>query len=119
MLEAELFAALYGLRIAWSTGFGRLEVETDSADAVDLLLNGVSEDGKLQAIIQDINEVGDDSLTVAWKKIDRLANNTADILAKFSNFCNGSCVIFDHMPDFLVFSLNQDCCGLPDLLTTS
>lgn len=68
VLEAELNAILHVIRIAWSKGFCRQEVEADSAEVVELLMNRSSGNGKLQRLVRDIIEVGDDTLIIAWKE---------------------------------------------------
>lgn len=86
--EAELLGVYHGVWIVWRKGYKKLEVETDSCLAFDL----VSENSMIQAlecIIGSIKEVGGQEFNVSWKFIIREMNVVAD---KFAKACHGNSV---------------------------
>ncbi|KAJ1424495.1 Ribonuclease H domain [Sesbania bispinosa] len=81
VLEAELPAVLYGMERAWSLRIPRLIVETDSINAVRLIMFGCNDTNPLFNIVQRIQDLMRKDWTVRIHHILHEANQPADVLA--------------------------------------
>ncbi|GMI94853.1 hypothetical protein HRI_003154600 [Hibiscus trionum] len=81
VLNAELWAVLEGLRHAWRCGFHRVEIESDSREAVDCVVAG-SRVRTANALVIVIEEYLKRDWEVAVKCVGRESNAVADWFAK-------------------------------------
>ncbi|KAK0580349.1 hypothetical protein LWI29_000920 [Acer saccharum] len=112
VIEAELWGALEGLKLAWMAGYKKVVLETDSQNAVNLLTNYRSVNHPLYSIIQACVELikGDWSCHVLH--IYRECNKVADGLASHGHSLNPGLSLFDEPPSLIVGVLEDDFEGL-------
>lgn len=108
--QAELWAVIYGLRLAKDRGFSNIHVESDSLIAVNLINGGCLASHQCRPLVNEIKklipEVDRAQVThVFWK-----ANQVADCLATYALSLDMDCKIFDVIPDYLGLSLLGDVC---------
>lgn len=61
-IEAKLWGIYHGLSIAWSRGHKRIELESDSSVAIDLLFGGIVMDNLHHSLARGVLEVGGSAL---------------------------------------------------------
>ncbi|KAL5763547.1 hypothetical protein ACOSP7_019811 [Xanthoceras sorbifolium] len=81
VLEAELWAALEGLHLAWSSGYRSVILESDSADTVKLLLKDSNINHPLFNLISECRKLIKSGWNCEVKHILREGNMVADFLA--------------------------------------
>ncbi|CAN1351644.1 Putative ribonuclease H protein At1g65750 [Linum perenne] len=79
--RAELTGVVLGLERAWEKGIRKLEVQTDSACAVQLLAEGVSDSHQHGTLVRKFKLLFERDWEVSVKFIYREANHLADYLA--------------------------------------
>lgn len=113
VLASELWAILYGARLAWERGFQNIIIESDSLLAINLLKNGCSSRHPCYALVHQIMQVIGGVPTIRSHHILREANQVADLLAKNGLFLDVRCRLFDSMPDFLSLPCLADNSAIP------
>ncbi|KAK4283181.1 hypothetical protein QN277_000163 [Acacia crassicarpa] len=83
-LTAELWGCLHGLKLAWDRGYRNVILEVDSADAVELIRNSISDTHEDRYLVEEIQALVHRDWTVETKLISRRGNIVADHLAKLS-----------------------------------
>lgn len=83
-------------------------METDSSEEIALLLGEAIIYHIYHALVQETREIGGCELMINWRKVKREVNDVADSLAKFSHSMRDSFVIFNIVPNFIVYSLERD-----------
>lgn len=96
-LEAELWGIFHGISLALEKGYNNLIIETDSAEAYDLLV-GVN--GTRHSIALGILQLFEEDTVITWSKIDRTINGVADTLAKQSHSTQDAFTVYDFLPYF-------------------
>ena len=103
-VKAKILAILKGLRIAWDTGYRKVEVNMDSQIAVRKTQQPCQPNQPLYFIIKECRELMTRS---EWEiKIShcyRKANRAADYFANLRVTQNNPLVIFDSLPSMLLF----------------
>lgn len=74
VLDAEIWGIYHGLCIAWNTGYRRIVVESDSQEAIDLLISGKEAPSCVNQLVRSTLEVGGGDLKTSWSKVDREFN---------------------------------------------
>lgn len=110
-LEAELQGILHGVETACSKGYSSLIVESDSLEAINILNGHSAGTHPFNGFRRRILEACVGSVSVQWRHVGRELNLVADQLARSGHYDNGNFVIFDVIPDFLVYFLTLDGCG--------
>lgn len=110
--EAEIWAILHGLSIAWRKGFRNLLIESDSCIAINLLRDGVEAAHPLHDQIRSVLGIGNNTLSIIWRKVNRSANRVADKLAKESLSMTEQCIVLDSLPANLCNVFNLDLTGI-------
>ncbi|CAI0601142.1 unnamed protein product, partial [Linum tenue] len=116
--RAELMAIVIGLRAAWEVGARKVEVQTDSRVAIDLVQAATESSPHYQLVMQ-VRRLLERAWQVVLKHIYREANAAADFLASKGH----SHAVGEHMiqtpTDVLNFWLLHDCMGVqtPRLIT--
>lgn len=95
ILAAELWSILHGLSIAWSRGYKKTQVYSDSKTAVSLLNEGCCITNACYNLVTAIHEVRKVNGDISWKHTYREANQVADALSKFRLFLDGLIRFFD------------------------
>lgn len=111
-LEAEFWGVFHGLSIATAKGYNSIIVETDSSLVVEALNAFNTSNHPFQNLINEIKSLAAANFSTEWRKIDRCANNVADMLAKNCSQFDLDCNIFDTPPLSLIQTLNSDRIGL-------
>lgn len=83
-------------------------IETDSREALNLLGQDECFNNLNSDLVKKIKGIGNRCMNLVWKKIKRESNMVADTLAKKSRVIRDTFVIFEDIPDFLVFFLSDD-----------
>ncbi|KAK4257313.1 hypothetical protein QN277_006916 [Acacia crassicarpa] len=105
--EAEEWALLKGLQLAWNLGLRRVLAETDCKNLYDLLIRDC-EECSLSSMVQQIKEFSQRPWDLRFILISRCQNKVADQLAK--DCCLQSNFI-DSCPPSLRSLVLQDCMG--------
>nr|GMC99849.1 reverse transcriptase [Ipomoea batatas] len=114
--EAEAWAVLKGLKIAWERGFRKVMVETDANNIVEALNmpNSGSNYRRLLAnIIQDCKQWLMKPWDITVTHIFREQNRVADVLAKRALSYDLGLLIFHQPVPEVVLSLEEDVLGFP------
>ncbi|KAK9044065.1 hypothetical protein V6N11_072385 [Hibiscus sabdariffa] len=106
-LQAELWSAYEGLRLAWSYDFERVQLQSDCAEAVALLSSPLLELHDL-SLARAIACLLQRSWVVDFVQIRREANFVADSLAKLTTNSDGSMRIFCDPPPLCISALDRD-----------
>lgn len=90
VLEEELLAIYHGVMLAVSRGERMLVVDSNSQEAIQLLLDG-SNPQHSSCIIERICSIVNVGCIARWSKVPRELNKVADVLAKNSlSICSSS-----------------------------
>ena len=81
-LYAELWACILGLELAWDMGHRRVEVESDSKHAVELLKRAVREEHQEFETIIAAKHLIDRDWDLHFIHVNRESNQAADFLVK-------------------------------------
>ncbi|KAK8484895.1 hypothetical protein V6N11_047007 [Hibiscus sabdariffa] len=106
-LQAELWAILLGLQLAWDNGFERLLIQSDSKNAIKRLTS-------MQvlfdpcSLIRAIVRMCHQGWATEFQWIPRDDNKPADMLAKLDNLPNYEITIFSQPPESLLPFLDFD-----------
>nr|GMC97865.1 putative RNA-directed DNA polymerase [Ipomoea batatas] len=114
--EAEAWAVLKGLKIAWERGFRKVMVETDANNIVEALNmpnSGSNYRGLLANIIQDCKQWLMKPWDITVTHIFREQNRVADVLAKRALSYDLGLLIFHQPVPEVVLSLEEDVLGFP------
>ncbi|KAK8558537.1 hypothetical protein V6N12_041839 [Hibiscus sabdariffa] len=106
-LQAELWAILLGLQLAWDNGFERLLIQSDSKNAVKRLtsMQALFDPCSLiRAIVRNCHR----GWATEFQWIPRDGNKPADMLAKLDNLPNYEITIFSQPPESLLPFLDFD-----------
>lgn len=109
ILEAELWGILHGCKLAISAGCEEVDLESDSAEAVELILRGDLIYHPLANLVSDCRRIIEMTPNFSLKAARRSANEVADHLAKLSfNEDIGLKTLRDPPTSAFVF-LQKDC----------
>ena len=113
---AELMALTHGLNICWQASLRKVEVCTDSVEAMDLVLRGCGRDYPFWQLVQDARELYTRDWEVVIRHIPREANIQADRMAREGHRMTTNALLFEDPPDFLTCT---DPDRIPDFVTQS
>lgn len=82
ILQAELLAIFFGLRLCWQRGIRRVIVFSDSRHALNVVMQGCGSFHAHAAVFELIRELMDKDWQVRFEHILREGNAVADVLAK-------------------------------------
>lgn len=105
VVQAELWAIYFGLKVSWDRGFKSLHVESDSQVAINLLKKGCNPCHRSASLVRNIMSFTHFGGSYSWSHVLREANQAADALAKDGLSLEGQSRIFDICPDFLYLLL--------------
>lgn len=108
--QAELWAIIYGLRLAKDRGFSNIHVESDSLTAVNLINGGCLASHQCKPLVNEIKKLLPEVDRPQVTHVFREANQVADRLATYALSLDMNCKFFDVIPDFLILSLLGDVC---------
>lgn len=108
VLEVKLWGLYHEICLTWGRGYHKVVIESNSANAIELLCAPESQFYPLFNLMQGIKKVVVDQGLVDWKHIDRDRNGPTDLLAKESLSMDINCKFFDSLHDFLIDSLDVD-----------
>ncbi|RYR53791.1 hypothetical protein Ahy_A06g029039 [Arachis hypogaea] len=111
-IEVEVAAIREGLEIAWKKGFRRIELETDSQAAVNLMENPPKRHPTLTRPIRRIKELLNRNWQVRIRHIYREANQLADGIANLLLNQNREHATWDHPPKETTLILFADRSGV-------
>lgn len=112
VLDAKLWAILFGVRFAWARGFCQIVVESDSLLAINLPNRGCSQRHPGYGLVRQILAFRDHNPDLQWVHVLREANQVADALAKFGLSIEERSRTFDSCPSFLCLALAVDRCSV-------
>ncbi|KAK4272285.1 hypothetical protein QN277_020866 [Acacia crassicarpa] len=106
--EAEEWALLKGLEVAWSLGVRRVIAESDSQNLINLLLG---EDGSsaISLVAFQIKEFMCRPWEIKLQHVSRFQNQVADYLARDPTF---NSTFIEYCPSSLRALVHQDCIGI-------
>lgn len=108
-LRAELWAILLGLKLASQLPhISKIVVETDSSQAVDLVLHITSDFHPLGTIIEKCRFLLSKFKDYMIFKVGRHQNRCVDILAKEGRKKKLPLIIYDEAPDFILDQYHED-----------
>ena len=84
VLSTELWGIVHGLKIAWDMGFRNVIIESDSAEACNLLINDPGELHEDRRLIDEAKSFLIRDWSIMIKHVSRWSNQAADYLAKIS-----------------------------------
>ncbi|KAL5810932.1 hypothetical protein ACOSQ4_027500 [Xanthoceras sorbifolium] len=103
VLEAEMWGIFEGLKLAWDTGFRRINFEYDSKSAIDLLSREVTLNHPLFSIINCCKLYLRKDWTCTVGHVFREGNNVADGLANFGQMLDVNILYFEEPPSCVVY----------------
>ncbi|CAL8167723.1 unnamed protein product [Prunus armeniaca] len=112
VLEAELWSILWGLTLAWDSGYRNVEVESDSCDAVSLLNSPTIPTHPLFSIIVCCKSNINKDWRCSINHIYREQNVAVDALSSRSIDFGPGIHLFETVPDFLKDILYADAMGV-------
>lgn len=83
-ITAELLAVLFGLKLAWSSNYRHVILESDCLEAVDIVMGRCGGTREDRAIVQECKEFLARDWSITIRHIFREANKIADWIAKWS-----------------------------------
>ena len=98
VLEAEIWGIFKGLKLAWSTGFRKVMVESDSQAAVLLLKSDISHYHPLYRIVHACTMIMAKDWICSIHHIYRESNRAADFLANLGHPLTLGITVFDDPP---------------------
>ncbi|KAL4274050.1 hypothetical protein GQ457_13G018960 [Hibiscus cannabinus] len=110
ILEAELWRILEGLRLAWLHRFERVQCQTDSSEAYDLITSLDASSSSIY-LVRAIADYSSKSWMLDYVLIKRETNFVADLLAKSYPALDGSTSIYYVAPTPLLPILVKDLHG--------
>ncbi|KAG4973833.1 putative ribonuclease H protein [Glycine soja] len=105
VLEEELKGILFGLKLAWSRGYRRIRVDSDSLVAIKLMSKGCCMRHPFYNLVQEIHAVHGYQGNIYWNHVLREANQVADALAKKAITTLSLYQVFDFPPSCIVYAL--------------
>ncbi|CAL2270486.1 unnamed protein product [Prunus armeniaca] len=112
VLEAELWSILWGLTLAWDSGYRNVEVESDFCDAVSLLNSPTIPTHPLFSIIVCCKSNINKDWRCSINHIYREQNVVVDALSSRSIDFGPGIHLFETVPDFLKDILYADAMGV-------
>ncbi|KAK8697169.1 hypothetical protein V6N13_113321 [Hibiscus sabdariffa] len=88
--------------LAWDLGCRHLIIESDSAEALQMVQQHASGSGPY-IIVSYIRQICNKDWSIVFSKVARSNNSVADWLAKFASDTNFDVIFFESPPDGLVF----------------
>ncbi|KAE8728983.1 hypothetical protein F3Y22_tig00004035pilonHSYRG00077 [Hibiscus syriacus] len=110
-LQAELWAILTDLQLAWDHGFELLQIQTDSLEAVHLLDKSDATSSSM-SLVRSIDKLRRRAWVTNLLWIPRRNNSLADAIAKATDINNASITVFDEPPSEFLDFLDSDKPGL-------
>ncbi|KAK8473962.1 hypothetical protein V6N11_000308 [Hibiscus sabdariffa] len=110
VLQAELWAILLGLQLAWAQGHEIVEVQSDSQQAIALVSDNSAASSSL-SLVRAIVKFRQRGWMLSFKWISREGNQPADALAKSANALLHSMVTLDSVPTTIQELINKDRLG--------
>ncbi|KAL4336249.1 hypothetical protein GQ457_07G029660 [Hibiscus cannabinus] len=101
VIDAELWGVLVGLESAWSRGFRRIVIETDSLDVFRLLQSDNHSQQRL-SLLMHLNRLRHQDWIVKVQHIVREENRVADSLAKTTSSTGFHVIYYDLPPPTVV-----------------
>ncbi|KAF7838057.1 putative ribonuclease H protein [Senna tora] len=111
VLQAELYAIANGLEVAWSLGFRKVVIESDSLTAVNLLKTPVRSTHPCAAILFRIQTLSAQDWLVSCVHVLREGNMAADAVAAHALTMLDNLAVFTMAPAFLTRWLKHDSDG--------
>ena len=112
VLEAEIWGILEGLKLAWSTGFRKVVVESDSQAAVTLLTSDISKYHPLYNIVRACKSFMEKDWSCSMHHIYRERNRVADYLANLGHSLMLGISVFEDPPPQVSAILEDDYNGV-------
>ncbi|CAN1177052.1 Putative ribonuclease H protein At1g65750, partial [Linum perenne] len=110
--RAELKAIVEGLKLAWSLGLRKVDVQTDSSAAISILQKGIVTQHQHAALVVEFVELKSREWDLSLTHVYREANCAADHLAKFGHSCNVGMYFFNFPDSSLAHWLRYDLIGV-------
>ena len=108
VLEAEIWGIFEGLKLAWSTGFRKVMVESDSQAAVLLLKSDISHHHPLYSIVHACTKIMANDWSCSIHHIYRESNRAADFLANLGHSLILGTTVFEDPPSQMSGILEDD-----------
>ncbi|KAL5859212.1 hypothetical protein ACOSQ4_000508 [Xanthoceras sorbifolium] len=101
IVEAEIWAVLEGLNMAWIGGHKKVQINSDSKDAVDMIMGDCNANNPLLYVIQRCKELLSRDWNCMVINVYRESNYVADSLAKEGHCLGSDIVYFASPPPFV------------------
>ncbi|KAK9001025.1 hypothetical protein V6N11_082817 [Hibiscus sabdariffa] len=111
-LNAELWSILEGLNMAWSMGFSRVQVQSDSSVAIRMLLDPIAANSS-SSLVRRISSLQNRPWSLRFLWVPRETNMVADGLSRLSSVHDFQLQIFNDIPESLRPLLIRDRDGPP------
>ncbi|KAK9011773.1 hypothetical protein V6N11_039855 [Hibiscus sabdariffa] len=111
-LNAELWSILVGLQLAFSMGFSRVQVQSDSSAAIRLILDPMAANS-VSSLVRRISSLQNLPWSLRFLWVPREMNMVADGLSKLSSLNDFHLQIFDDIPETIRPLLARDREGPP------
>ena len=98
---AELIAMMHGLNLCWQANHRKVNVFSDSTEAINLLLRGCQKDHPFRDVVEEAKSMLLRNWHVCLSHRPRDHNQEADQLAKYGHSLPGGLLYFEEPPDFL------------------
>lgn len=108
ILQAELWAVFYGLKLGVDRGFRRIIVETDSLTARNLIVKGCPTHHPCYNMIMHIRNLAKTCASIVWRHVFWESNQVADALAIYGSSLPFKMKLFEVAPDFISLPLLYD-----------
>ncbi|KAK8556750.1 hypothetical protein V6N12_003145 [Hibiscus sabdariffa] len=111
-LNAELWSILVGLQLAFSMGFSRVQVQSDSSAAIRLILDPMAANS-VSSLVRRISSLQNLPWSLRFLWVPREMNMVADGLSKLPSLNDFHLQIFDDIPETIRPLLARDREGPP------
>ncbi|KAK8509026.1 hypothetical protein V6N12_016870 [Hibiscus sabdariffa] len=111
-LNAELWSILVGLQLAFSMGFSRVQVQSDSSVAIRLILDPMAANS-FSSLVRRISSLQNLPWSLRFLWVPREMNMVADGLSKLPSLNDFHLQIFDNIPESIRPLLVRDREGPP------
>lgn len=89
------FVAIHGLRLCWESNQRRLELCTDSVEAINLMMRGCNRDYPFHDLVDTALNLLAQDWEVIVRHVPREANSCADQLARLGHTTSGNFIFFE------------------------
>ncbi|XP_054791497.1 uncharacterized protein LOC129299252 [Prosopis cineraria] len=111
-LSVEIIACVYGLKLAWDSGYRKVILETNSMETLDLMTVGSIVEHEDHVTIEMAQDLLRQTWEVKMQHVSHELNKPVDFLARWGLSTHPGFHSINQVPHRLILFLQSDCSGV-------